>query len=99
MQIFTSTCADDMTEFLQNHAKVECRYCNILLKDTDMRFFARYGYVEKRHWHEHINFFTPEALARLLERADLRVLDSCILGVDYAGSRRTIIGAACRLPK
>lgn len=29
----------------------------------------------KRHWHEHINFFTPGALVRLLERAGLDYID------------------------
>jgi hypothetical protein len=57
------------------------------------------AYLEKRHWHEHVNFFTNEALARLLERADLDVVDSCALEVDFGDSKRMIIGAVCRLPQ
>jgi SAM-dependent methyltransferase len=36
----------------------------------------------KRHWHEHINFFTPDALVCLLERAGLDFIDHQIFMND-----------------
>jgi hypothetical protein len=39
----------------------------------------------KRHWHEHVNFFSLHALRRLLERAALRVLDDRRIDVPGGG--------------
>jgi hypothetical protein len=55
------------------------------------------AYLDKRHWHEHINFFTEDALARLLERAGVRVVERTILVVDVEGRTAHIMGAVCRL--
>lgn len=41
----------------------------------------------KRHWHEHINFFSPDSLLPLLERAGLRCIDRHTL---TAGAKEVI---------
>lgn len=51
----------------------------------------------KRHWHEHINFFTETALHCLLERAGLEVLDSHLLPVDIGWRRGEVMGVLARL--
>ena len=39
------------------------------------------AYLAKRHWHEHVNFFTEEALVTLLEGAGLRVVERTTFAV------------------
>jgi hypothetical protein len=39
----------------------------------------------KHHWHEHVNFFTPLALKRLVERAGLRII------ADYSNGLQGIL--------
>jgi hypothetical protein len=46
----------------------------------------------KRHWHEHINFFTEESLRRLLARAGLQVLAVHQLPVDLGHRQGVAMG-------
>jgi hypothetical protein len=48
----------------------------------------------KRHWHEHINFFTSDALHLLLEAAGLQVL--CAREI-HLSEKRTQFGFVCGL--
>lgn len=41
--------------------------------------------VQKRHWHEHINFFTPEALDALFAQAGLAIVELVTQPVSAAG--------------
>lgn len=47
--------------------------------------------VRKKHWHEHINFFSRESLARLVERCDFTPVASNMLEVTTAGKTATTI--------
>jgi len=40
------------------------------------------GLPKKRHWHEHVNFFTPTSLRRLVEAHGLTVQDCSVREVD-----------------
>jgi hypothetical protein len=51
----------------------------------------------KRHWHEHVNFFTESALRCLLTACRLRVIDFRILEADGGGSARAFFQLACAL--
>jgi 2-polyprenyl-3-methyl-5-hydroxy-6-metoxy-1,4-benzoquinol methylase len=51
----------------------------------------------KRHWHEHINFFTEASLRRLLERAGLQVLDVLDLSIDLGWRKATVMGVLAKL--
>jgi hypothetical protein len=46
----------------------------------------------KRHWHEHINFYTETAITRLLERAGLGVVDSLRLPVNLGWTQGEVQG-------
>lgn len=46
--------------------------------------------ARKRHWHEHINFFTPEALRRLLARCGLTVIDLKVLAIGAQAEHRVL---------
>lgn len=51
----------------------------------------------KRHWHEHINFYTETAMRRLLERLGLAVVDVLRLPVDVGWTRGEVMGVLARL--
>lgn len=51
----------------------------------------------KKHWHEHINFFTRQALQRLVEGAGLKVVDSHLLPVDLGWRKAEVMGVLARL--
>jgi hypothetical protein len=53
------------------------------------------AYLEKRHWHEHVNFFTEDALTRLLERAGLCVLERTTFAVTVGEESASVMGALC----
>lgn len=50
----------------------------------------------KRHWHEHVNFYTEEAMLRLLERAGLTVLDVLRLPIDNGARQGEVMGLLAR---
>lgn len=51
----------------------------------------------KRHWHEHINFFSEHALRCLIERAGMEVQDSHLLSVDLGWRKGQVMGMLARL--
>jgi hypothetical protein len=52
---------------------------------------------QKRHWHEHINFYSETSLTRLVQNCGLEVLARNVLVTTVAGSDVHIIQMACRL--
>lgn len=46
----------------------------------------------KRHWHEHVNFFTEASLRRLAVRAGLRVADTLRLPFDNGARQGEVLG-------
>jgi hypothetical protein len=55
------------------------------------------AYLAKRHWHEHVNFFTEDSLAHLLERAGLRVVAHRMTAVPGEQADDWHMEAVCRL--
>jgi hypothetical protein len=51
----------------------------------------------KRHWHEHINFFTRAGLAALLERCGLGVAEVRTIETEGGGKPWHVFSVACRL--
>jgi SAM-dependent methyltransferase len=54
---------------------------------------------KKRHWHEHINFFSRQALSRLLMRAGLEILAERELHMVAEGRPAAVFQAVCQLPR
>ena len=52
--------------------------------------------TRKRHWHEHINFYSQSSLGALLRSAGFEVLDQAVLAANVAGSDVRILQAVCR---
>ena len=52
----------------------------------------------KRHWHEHINFYSADSLQALVQSAGLKVLALDSIAVEIAGLPVTLLRAACQLP-
>jgi SAM-dependent methyltransferase len=46
----------------------------------------------KRHWHEHINFFSESSLHRLCKRAGLEVLAQHVMPIDLGSRQSEIFG-------
>ncbi len=51
---------------------------------------------KKRHWHEHINFFTQRGLHSLLSRAGLILLDSHCLPIDLGWRSGEVMGVLAK---
>jgi hypothetical protein len=51
----------------------------------------------KRHWHEHINFYSPSSMEAMLRTFELEILGQNILATNVAGSDVQILQVACRL--
>lgn len=51
----------------------------------------------KRHWHEHVNFFTETGLGRLLERTGLQVVDKHFQSYKNGSRKGKIIGFLAKL--
>jgi len=51
----------------------------------------------KRHWHEHINFFTPDSLDHLLRNTGLQTVSRTTKAVTVAGRERHVFLIAARL--
>jgi SAM-dependent methyltransferase len=50
----------------------------------------------KRHWHEHVNFYTERSLCELVERAGLQVGDLLELEIDLGWRKACILGLTAR---
>lgn len=50
----------------------------------------------KRHWHEHVNFFTEAGLRHLIDRAGLEIVDVHYLPVDNGARTGEVIGLLAR---
>lgn len=51
----------------------------------------------KRHWHEHVNFFTEAGLHRLLHRAGLQLMDIHFMDIEIGMRTGQLIGLLARL--
>ena len=51
----------------------------------------------KRHWHEHVNFYTPSSMSAMLEACGFKVLDQGVLEIRIGGGNARILQVACRL--
>ena len=54
------------------------------------------GFSDKRHWHEHVNFFNPLALSRMAEGLQLSILATEVLEVTVAGKQGSNFGVLLR---
>lgn len=55
------------------------------------------AYLRKRHWHEHINFYSERSLRSLLRDVGLEVVDLRQLKATAGGSASVLFQVACRL--
>ncbi len=71
-------------------------YVEVPYEDV-MRQHASAPYSHKRHWHEHINFFSENALRQLMARVGLRVLALNTLQASAGGNASSLFQVACAL--
>lgn len=53
--------------------------------------------LEKRHWHEHINFYSEQSLAELIGNCGFEIIDWNVLATKVAGGDVHVFQVACRL--
>jgi hypothetical protein len=51
---------------------------------------------KKKHWHEHINFYSPKSLRTLIQKCDLEVVDENILPVSDGGREYALLQMICK---
>jgi hypothetical protein len=51
----------------------------------------------KKHWHEHINFFSENSLVNLIKRCGLDIISTDVISDSAGGSSSLIFQMACRL--
>jgi hypothetical protein len=51
----------------------------------------------KKHWHEHINFFSEQSIIKLINRCDLKLLSMNQLQASAGGASNYLIQIACEL--
>jgi hypothetical protein len=54
-------------------------------------------HLKKKHWHEHINFFSEKSLSVLINNVGLEIIGLNKLQANFAGSARYAFQIACRL--
>jgi len=78
-------------EVLNNFKKVLLKGGHIYLEVPRERLVAESNslipdYIKKRHWHEHINFFTEKSLIKLFEKTDLNICSIELSNTDAPGN-------------
>jgi len=53
------------------------------------------SYLIKKHWHEHINFFSEKALSKLIESIGLKILKFKKLNIIVEGENSYVLQVAC----
>ena len=51
----------------------------------------------KKHWHEHINFFSMESLSSIIEACDLCIIEKKLLPVNILARTSTLLQILCKL--
>lgn len=54
-------------------------------------------YIRKKHWHEHINFYTEKSLVKMLSACGLSILDLKKLEVNHENKSTYLFFVACKL--
>lgn len=55
-------------------------------------------YRRKRHWHEHINFFSQESMRSMVTRAGLEILELRPVEIALGAKRACTLSVLCKLP-
>lgn len=53
--------------------------------------------ARKKHWHEHINFYSEKSLLKLIERCGLKLVKNNILDAVHVANASSVIQFACKL--
>lgn len=70
---------------------IEVPYENIMINDDESR------YLMKKHWHEHINFFSEKSLELLLNNFNLEIIDLKKLQASDVANNNFLFQIACKL--
>ena len=88
--------ADLMEEMIQCMHKDSILYIEVPLEDIVLTQNIDL-HLHKKHWHEHINFFTKKSIKALVENSGLRVIDLKVLHVKVNNKSAYVFQLACQL--
>lgn len=88
--------ADLMSEIIQCMDKDSILYIEIPLEDIILTQNIDL-HLHKKHWHEHINFFTKKSITALVENSGLRVIALKALHVNVNNRSSYVFQLACQL--
>tara|TARA_B100000963_G_scaffold331558_1_gene322410 strand:- start:1217 stop:2101 length:885 start_codon:yes stop_codon:yes gene_type:complete len=70
---------------------IEVPFEDIMMKEDKKR------YLHKKHWHEHINFYSEKSLELLLENFDLKIIELKKLKANDVANNNFLFQVACKL--
>lgn len=70
---------------------IEVPYENIMINEDKER------HLKKKHWHEHINFFSEKSLELLLENFDLKIIELKKLQANDVANNNFLFQIVCKL--
>lgn len=88
--------SDALEEIAQIMQPDSILYIEVPFEDI-MKNDAADSYLRKKHWHEHINFFSEKSLRSLVDFTGLQVLDLKILSATAGGKAVNLFQVACSL--
>ena len=88
--------SDLLFDILNTMDKDSILYIEVPLEDIIFNN-EKDSHLRKKHWHEHINFYSEKSLKRLVENVMLEIVDLRKLKVTTGGSASYIFQVACRI--
>ena len=88
--------SDLLFDILNTMDKDSILYIEVPLEDIIFNN-EKDSHLKKKHWHEHINFYSEKSLKRLVENVMLEIVDLRKLKVNTGASASYIFQVACRI--
>lgn len=85
-----------LLEIMQTMDHQSVLYIEVPLEDIVLNHTADL-HLFKKHWHEHINFFSEKSLRLLIQNAGLEILDLQHLAATAGGRSSFLLQVACKL--
>lgn len=85
---------NNIVTYMDAHTKlyIEVPYETVFREAVSMK---RSPYQLKRHWHEHINFFTKESIEQLIKSCGLKLIDFSVIPVSCGDQNAYVYSALC----
>jgi len=86
---------DEIKKFMK---KKTILYIEVPYEDLMEKYKNNRALEKKRHWHEHINFFSKKSLFKLIKLKNLKLIKFKTLSTKVAGRSVKLFQIACKIP-